>query len=166
MCTFSAHKLPFTKQQRDKETVGLFYTLLINPSRKITAALPGKGYTAAARVTIPSHASVCWIFLCLRNPPNFDMDYRIFNVRTWSFLCVRIHTRVGHTDSESAQHFWLCQIHEIFRVLQTGLELGSWNMKTDALPSEPHRHHQESSNTLGTYLNLRYSVSARASPFT
>ena len=32
----------------------------------------------------------------------------IFNVRTWSFLCVRlIHTEVGHTDSESAQHFWL-----------------------------------------------------------
>ena len=36
------------------------------------------------------------------------MDYRIFNVRTWSFVCVRAYTRgVGHTDSESAQHFWL-----------------------------------------------------------
>ena len=33
------------------------------------------------------------------------MDYRIFNVRMCSFLCVRIHTEVGHTDHESAQHF-------------------------------------------------------------
>ena len=30
------------------------------------------------------------------------MDYRIFNMCT--FVCVRIHTGVGHTD-ESAQHF-------------------------------------------------------------
>ena len=36
-----------------------------------------------------------------RNPPNSDMDYSIFNVRT--FLCVRVHTGAGHTD-ESA-HF-------------------------------------------------------------
>ena len=35
------------------------------------------------------------------------MDYRIFNVRTWSFLCVHLHSGVGHTDSESAQHVWL-----------------------------------------------------------
>ena len=35
------------------------------------------------------------------------MDYRIFNVCTWSFLCVRIHTGVGLTNSESAQHFFL-----------------------------------------------------------
>ena len=31
------------------------------------------------------------------------MDYGIFNVHT--FLCVRIHMAVGHTDNESAQHF-------------------------------------------------------------
>ena len=30
-----------------------------------------------------------------RNPLNYDMDYRICNVRTWPFLCVRIHTGVG-----------------------------------------------------------------------
>ena len=28
------------------------------------------------------------------------MAYRIFNVRTLSFLCVRLHTGVGHTDSD------------------------------------------------------------------
>ena len=37
---------------------------------------------------------------------NSDMDYRIFNVRTLLFLCVRVHG-VGHTDSKSAQRFWL-----------------------------------------------------------
>ena len=50
-----------------------------------------------------------WVFTCYHNPPNSDMDYKIFNVRTWSFLRVRIHTGVGHTDSESAQHVWLGQ---------------------------------------------------------
>ena len=48
------------------------------------------------------------------NPPNSDMDYRIFIVRTWSFVCVRVHTGVGHTDSESAQHFWLGKTHKFF----------------------------------------------------
>ena len=44
---------------------------------------------------------LCAVFSSFRNPPNTDMNYRIFNVRT--FLCVRIHTGVGHSD-ESAQH--------------------------------------------------------------
>ena len=44
------------------------------------------------------------------NPPNYDMDYRSFNVHMWSFWCVRIHMGVGHTDSKSAQHFWLEKI--------------------------------------------------------
>ena len=26
--------------------------------------------------------SACWVFSCFCNPPNSDMDYRIFNVRT------------------------------------------------------------------------------------
>ena len=55
--------------------------------------------------------SACWVFLCFRNPPNFDMDYRIFIMHTWSFLCVRVHMEVGHTDSESAHFgltFFLC----------------------------------------------------------
>ena len=35
---------------------------------------------------------------------------RIFNVRMRSFLCVRIHTGIGHTDSEPA-HFGLWKTH-------------------------------------------------------
>ncbi len=48
------------------------------------------------------------------------MDYRIFNVRTFS--CVRVHTGVGHTDNESAQHFDTEKLIYIFLVLRTGFE--------------------------------------------
>ena len=59
--------------------------------------------------------SVCWLFSCFHNPPNSDMDYRIFNVCTWSnSVCVRIHTGVGHTDSESAQPVWLRKTHNLY----------------------------------------------------
>ena len=58
--------------------------------------------------------SACWVFSCFCNPPNSDMDYRVFIMRTWSFLCVRAHTGVGHTDSKSAQHFWLGKTHKFF----------------------------------------------------
>ena len=62
---------------------------------------------------------------CFRNPRNSDMDYRIINVRTWWFLCVCIHTGVGHTDSESALHFWLGKIHILFYCSWRGSNLGS-----------------------------------------
>ena len=52
------------------------------------------------------------LFVFPRNPPNSDMDYRIFNVRTWSFLCMWIHTGVGDADSESAQHFLVRKAHK------------------------------------------------------
>ena len=50
--------------------------------------------------------STCWLFLCFHNPPNSDIDYWIFNMRTWSFVCMRIHTGVGYIDSDSAQPFF------------------------------------------------------------
>ena len=38
--------------------------------------------------------SHCWVFSCVSNPPN-----SLTNERTWwSFLCVRIHTGVGHSE--------------------------------------------------------------------
>ena len=57
--------------------------------------------------------SACWVFSCFCNPPNSDMDYRTFNVRTWSFLCVCIHMGGGHTDRESG-HFWLRKTLKMF----------------------------------------------------
>ena len=77
----------------------------IIPFEKFRPPYPSKA-TAAARAALSSAISACFIFLCFHNPPNSDMDCRIFNVRTWSFLCVRIHTGIRHTD-ESAQYFWL-----------------------------------------------------------
>ena len=78
------------------------------------------------------------VFSCFRNSPNSHIDYRIFNMRTWSFLCIRIQTGVGHTDSESAQQFWLRKTLTIF-VLCTwrGLNLGFLDLESDALPTEP-----------------------------
>ena len=46
-------------------------------------------------------------FSCFHNPPNSDMDYKIFNVRIRDHSYVRIHPGVGQTDSKRAQHFWL-----------------------------------------------------------
>ena len=67
----------------------------------------GKSVATESRYpTLTNNESAWWVFSCFHNPPNSDMDYRIFNVRTWLFLCVRgVHMGVGHTDSESA-HFW------------------------------------------------------------
>ena len=40
-----------------------------------------KGYFSRKSSAIPSPTIACWVFSCFRNPPNSDMDYRIFNVR-------------------------------------------------------------------------------------
>ena len=80
--------------------------------------------------------AVCSRVQCFRNPPNSDIDYRIFNVRTWLFLCTRIHTGVGHTN-KSAEHF---DLEKQFLVLRMGFDplvFGSW---IDALPMKPPRH--------------------------
>ena len=92
--------------------------------------------TAAVRAALPSPTSACWVFSCFRNPLNSDMDYRIFNMRTWSFVCVRIHAGVGHTDSESAQHFFTLKNSWRGR----GLNPGSLDLELNALPTEPPRH--------------------------
>ena len=84
--------------------------------------------------------SACWVFSCLHNPPNSDMDYRIFNVRTWSFLRVHIHTRVGHIDSKSAQHFWQGKTHTFFVCSWWDSNLHPLDLEPDALPIEPPRY--------------------------
>ena len=54
------------------------------------------------------------------------MDYRIFNVRTSSFLCRRI-----NTDSESAQHFWLGKAHNLFVCSWRGSNSGLRSIPTE-----------------------------------
>ena len=36
---------------------------------------------AATGSCYPTYCA-CWVFYCFHNPPNFDMDYRLFHVRT------------------------------------------------------------------------------------
>ena len=79
----------------------LFDMIIIIPFGKFGPPYLGKA-TAAARAAIPSPTSARWCFLCVSIIHQTDMDYMIFNVHTWSFLCVRINMGVGHTDSMSA----------------------------------------------------------------
>ena len=87
--------------------------------------------------------SACWGFSCSRNPPNSDMGCKIFNVRTWSFLCARIHTRVRHTDTKSSQHFDLGgkKTDNFFLCSWRGSNLRSLDLESDAVPNfEPPCH--------------------------
>ena len=55
-------------------------------------------------------------------------------MRTWSFLCVRIHQGVGHTNSELAQHFFT-QKNSPKKCL--ALLMSLWILSPGALASEP-----------------------------
>ena len=54
----------------------------IFPFGKCRPSYLGKA-TAAARAAVTMSYNVCWVFSFFCNPPNSDMDYRIFNVRTF-----------------------------------------------------------------------------------
>ena len=51
-----------------------------------------------------------------------------------------IHTGAEHTDSESAQHFWLRKTHNFFLCSWWGSNLGSLDLESDAPPIEPLHH--------------------------
>ena len=103
-----------------------FNSISLIPNGKCGLPYLGKA-TAAARAALPSPTRACWVFSPFCNPPNSDMAYRIFHVHTRSILCKRIHTGVGHIDSESSQQF----------CAPDGVRLGSRNpldLESDALP--------------------------------
>ena len=57
-------------------------------------------------------------------------------VLDWSFFCVRIHTGVGHTDSESA-NFWLVEKLNLFLCCWRSSNSGHWChsiFQSDAVP--------------------------------
>ena len=45
-----------------------------------------RGKPAATESRYPTYCA-CWMFKCFHNPPNSDMDYRIFNVCTDANVC-------------------------------------------------------------------------------
>ena len=76
---------PIKKKKKKLNT--LFYSLYYPSFGKFGQPYLGKA-TAEARAALPSLTSACWVFSCFCNPPNSDMDDRIFNVRMSSFICI------------------------------------------------------------------------------
>ena len=65
------------------------------------------------------------------------MDYKIFNVRTWSFVFVRQYTRGNWAQQLDLEKVFFLVL------LVTGFEFGSlmsWHPESDALPTEPPRY--------------------------
>ena len=89
------------------------------------------------------------------------MDYRIFNVRTCSFLCVRMYTHRGLDTPIASQHniFDSEKLSQMFLVLDpdadgvrtSGLSL---YLESDALPTEPPRH-TTVLNSVSTWLDTQ-----------
>ena len=90
------------------------------------------------------------------------MDYRIFNVHTWSFWWVRMYTGVGHTNRVSTTFLTWKNYHKYFWCSwrRWGSNLRSLDLESDALPTEPPRfpmlaHHHDLeryAKCLGSYL--------------
>ena len=93
--------------------------------------------------------------LCFRNPPSSNKDYRIFNVRIWSFLCVRMHTGVG-TPTASQQN--ILDSEKLTNLSCApggrGSNLCPLNLESDALPIEPPRKPQLSTIPLHVVLTI------------
>ena len=91
----------------------------------------------------PWQQSACWVFSCFRSPPNSDMDYIIVNVRTWSFLCARIHTGGwAHTSTASRHNMFYSEKLRKKNLLCSWRDsnLGPLDLETDALTTEPTRN--------------------------
>ena len=144
--------------------------IFIIPFRKFRLFSLGTA-TAASRAVLPSPESACWVFSCFHNPPNSDMDYRIFNARARSFLCVRIDTGVGHTDSEAAHFDWKtltnisCALdevrtsgHGIHWILRPTLYHLSQSMSHPVTPACTHTHTQSVSLSLSVSLSPSLTV--------
>ena len=105
---------------------------------KVTSTVTTKLCEAPAQLLF----SACWVFSCFRNPPNFDMDYRIFIMHTWSFLCARVHTGGWPHQQQVGSTFWLGKTHKFWVCSWRDSNLGLLDLESDALPIEPSRHPQ------------------------
>ena len=123
--------------------VFFFYLTLYQSldSGKFGPPYQGKA-TATARAALPSPTSERWVF-------SFRVPVIHRTLTTWttgsltcvldhSYACI-IYTRWLGTPTAS-QHNIFDSETLVFLVLLTGVELGSWNVKSDVLPTEPPRH--------------------------
>ena len=97
--------------------VCFLYTLLFLSAN--SGRLTWVGLQQPQEQALPSPTRACWVVSCFRNPPNSYVDNMIFNV----FFYACVYTPVGHTDSESARHFWLGKNRKVTCVLLTGFEI-------------------------------------------
>ena len=72
----------------------------------ILAAFPGENEQPQYGATHFFVFFLCAVFLCFRNPPDSDMDYRIFNVRT--FLSVYMHTEIVCYQAQITAKLYHC----------------------------------------------------------
>ena len=95
---------------------------------------------AAASAALPSPTSACWVYSCFRNPPNSDMDYRIC---AYVIILMRVYTHGGLGTPTASQHNILDSektFTNVFLCSWRGSNLGSLDLESDALPTEPPRH--------------------------
>ena len=116
-------------------------TLLSLSFRKFGPPYLGKA-TVAARAVLASPTNACWVFSCFHNPPNFDTDYRIFNVHTGSFLCMHIYTRGLGTQTASQHAIFYWEKLTSFscapdRIRTSGHGIHWISLEADAQPIEP-----------------------------
>ena len=112
----------------------MFFIHFIIPLGKFGPPYLGKA-TAAARAAPHSPTNAYWVFSCFRNPPiNSDIDYRIFNVRDPSCVCVY----TWGLGTLTRQHNILTPInsHKFFLCSWWDSNLGSLDPKSDTLPIE------------------------------
>ena len=128
------YSTPPMEELRKKERI--HFNVFIIPFRKFGPPYLGKA-TAATRAAPPSPTSVCWVFSCFRNPPNSDMDYRIFLRAYEIILILCVYTRglgTPHWQGVSTTFFTLKNSHKFFlcswwsskvRYRRTGLDSAS-----------------------------------------
>ena len=101
---------------------------------EIRVAFPGESQLRQSRAIKPLvHAGffffVC-VCVCFRNPPNSDMDYRIFNVSTDVNAC-NCTRRCTDTRKRVCTESWLWEENPL---LHRGIEPASAAWRSDALP--------------------------------
>ena len=126
-----------------KSGVYLFFTLFlklncsigISPMEK-SGCFP-RAKPAATESRYPTYGA-CWVFQRFHNPPNSDMDYRIFNVHADVSDVCDLHTGVyGQTWKLYCTESWFWEINSL---PHRGNEPASAACRSDTLPTELHPH--------------------------
>ena len=130
-----------THLQSDESLCNFIFFTLYYPFREIQSAFKSRLQAAARAALCPVlqvHAGYFRVSVIHRNS---DMDCRIFNGRTWSFVCVRIHTGYGqHRQRVSTTLSTRKNSHFFSLCCWRDSNPRPLDLESDALPIEPPRH--------------------------